>query len=104
MDSSVPMDYMLRPGKGMNNYLTLRTRRRSKNKHNTKTTTTDVAIQKFVEILEEFKYVPYTGYRRKQSKNQPTKAYYVLLKQISNVLQSKRASPATYKKSEIRSR
>ena len=62
------MDYVVKSGKGMNNYLTLRTRRRSKNKHNTKTTTTDVAIQKFVEILEEFKDVTYPGYRRKQSK------------------------------------
>ena len=31
--------------------------------------TTDVALQDFVEILEYFKYVPYPGYRSKQKNN-----------------------------------
>ena len=73
----------------MNNYLTLRTRNRSKNNQEENYTTTDVAIQKFMEILEEFKDVPYPGYRRKQSKNQPNEAYHFLMKQIYKLLQTK---------------
>ena len=39
-----------------------------------------------MKILETFKELPYTGYRRKQAKNQPTKDCSFLVKQTSKIL------------------
>ena len=60
-------------GKGVNTSMTLRTRRRSNNIQKSRTVTTDVSLQKVVDILEEFKDLPHTGYRRKKSKINPLK-------------------------------
>ena len=64
--SSGPRYYVLRPGKDLTNPLTLMNRRRPKNKQKERTATTDVAINVFVEITENFKFLPYLGYRRKE--------------------------------------
>ena len=79
---------MVRSGKWATTSLTLRTRRRPNNKQKARTDTTDVSLHKFVDILKEFKFVPYPEYRRKQAKNQPTEDYYFLARQISDLLKS----------------
>ena len=86
--SSGPSDYVGRSGRGLTTSLNIRSRRMSKNKQKARNTNICVAIQTFVEILEEFKDVYYTGYSRKKAKNQPTKSYYFLVKQISKLLKS----------------
>ena len=78
--SSGPRDYVERFGKGLTTSLNLSTRWRPKNKQKESTSTTDVDIQNFSEISEEFNDVPYPGYRRKKSKNQPTEDFNFPLK------------------------
>ena len=41
-------------------------------------------------MVEEFKDVPYPGYKRQQAKNQPTEAYYFLLIFFSEILKNKK--------------
>ena len=43
-----------------------------------------------MDIVKEFKYVPYPEYMRKQGKNQPIEAYYFLVKYVYKLLKSKR--------------
>ena len=63
---------MGRSGKGLSTSLTLRNRRSSNKKQNTSTANADVLPQYFMKILEEFKDLPYLGYRKRQNKNDPT--------------------------------
>ena len=73
--SSGPSNYVERSGKDLNTSLTLRTRNRPKSKQKEIFATTDVCIEIFVTIIEEFKDGPYQEYTRKESKNRPTDTY-----------------------------
>ena len=51
-------DYVLLSGKGMTNYLALRTRLRLNNKQKLSNDITDIVPQYFIKLLEEFKDFP----------------------------------------------
>ena len=75
-------DYVGWSDKSLTTSLTIRIKRKSNNKEKSSIASTDVALQYFVDILEEFKDVHYPWYKRKQAKNQPTEAYYFLVKNV----------------------
>ena len=60
----------------MTTSMTLRTRRRSDNKQKTKAYNNGVVHKYIMNILEEFKDLPYIEYRRRQVKNVPTDFFY----------------------------
>ena len=57
---------MRRSGKGLTTSLTLRIKRRPKKRKNSRSTITENFLQDFMKLLEEFKDLPYIGYRKKQ--------------------------------------
>ena len=58
--SSGPSNYVERSGKDLNTSLTLRTRNRPKSKQKAIVAATDVCIEIFVTIIEEFKDITYS--------------------------------------------
>ena len=58
--------YVVKSGKGMTTYMTIRNSRRSINKKNARTANTVIVIQYFMKLLEEFKDFPYLGYSKRQ--------------------------------------
>ena len=80
--SSGLSNYVGKSVKGLAAYITLRTRRSSNKKQKSSTSNIDFFPQYFMNILEEFKGMPYLGYRKVQVKNDPTEAYILLVKKI----------------------
>ena len=80
---------MGRSGNGLTTSLSLITRNMSKIKQKAKFATTDVCIQKFVKILDKFKYIPYHRWIRKEVKNKPTGDDVFLFKQFYKFIKSK---------------
>ena len=61
---------MGRSGKGMTN---------SQTRKKSRTSITDIVSQYFMKLLENFKYLPYLGYRKKQVNSETTEAYIFLV-------------------------
>ena len=80
---------MGRSGKELTNSLTISTIRRSNKNNNTRTYYTEVVPKYFINILEEFEDICYLGYRKRKIKNDPTEAYFFLVKQIYQLLKNK---------------
>ena len=64
--------------------MTIITRRNSSNKQKASTEITVIVPQDFMNLSEEFKDLPYLGYRKEQVKGEDTKAYFLLVYQILN--------------------
>ena len=76
---------MGRPGKGLNNSLALTTKR-SNNKQKERFNITDITNQYFRKLLSKFKNSPYLDYKSKQVDNDPTEAYFFLIKHITKLM------------------
>ena len=63
--------------------MNLRTRRRPNKKQNTRNYNTDIVNKYFMKILEEFMYITYLGFRKRQVKNDITEVYLFLVKKFS---------------------
>ena len=68
MDISGLSYYVGRLVKGLTASMNIRARNSQKNKQNSKFVTTDVCLLSFTKILEEFKFVPYQEYMKKEVK------------------------------------
>ena len=88
--SSISSYYVGKSGKGLTTYLTLTTIMSSNKKQEARTDNTDVVNQYLIKLLEDFKYSPYTRYRKRKVKNEPTGADLFLGKQISQLLKKKK--------------
>ena len=77
---------MVRLGKGVTISLTLKTSRISINKINARTANTDIVPQYFMMLLQEFKDLPYLGYRNRKVKKEPAGSYFFLVKKIISYL------------------
>ena len=86
--SSESRDYMVRSGKGLTTSLTLRTKRPNK-KQKARTAITDITNQYFRKLIKYFSNFPYLGYKEKQVHNEPTEAYFFLIKHIYKLIKSK---------------
>ena len=75
---SDPKDYLVRSGKGLTTFLSLKYIRRSKNVKKEKFSITEVSLKYISSIFEDFKDVPYEGYVSKRSKHMPTDSYFYL--------------------------
>ena len=72
---------MVRSGKGLANYLTLGIKFQKRKK--ARTDITDINNQLFSNFLKDFKNSPCLCYRKKQVHNEPTAAYFFLIKHAS---------------------
>ena len=81
---------MVISNKGLATSLNISIIRSSKNKQNTRTSITDIVPQDFMKLLEEFKDLPYLGYRKKQVKSEPMEAYLSLVKNNFHIINSKK--------------
>ena len=77
------------PGKGMNTSLVLCIKRSNK-KQKASFYITDITNQDFRQLLKNFDNSLYVGYKSKQVHNEPTQAYFFLIKQITNLMKSER--------------
>ena len=50
---------------------------------------TDITNQDLRKLLKKFKNSPYIGYKSKQINNEPTEAYFFLIKHITKLMKSK---------------
>ena len=80
---------MGRSGKGLNNYLALRTKSQNK-KQKARFAITEITNQDFRKFLNKFNNAPYIGYKIKQVRNEPTEAYFFPIKNITKLMKSKR--------------
>ena len=80
---------MLRPGKGLNTYLALRTKRSNK-KQKARFSITDITKQELRKLLKKFNDSPYLGNKSKKVNIEPTEAYLFITKQITKLMKSKR--------------
>ena len=76
-------------GKGLNTSMTIRTKRPDK-KQKRKTTINIINNQYFRKLLKEFKNSPYLGHKKKKVHNEPTEAYFFLIKQVSKLIKTKK--------------
>ena len=60
-------------GKGLTNFIYLRTKIQNK-KQNERFTITDITKQDFRKLIKRFEHSPYLGYTSKQVHNKPTEA------------------------------
>ena len=72
--SSEPKYYLGRSGKGLINYLGLKTNVRSKKKKMARYTITNVSMKYNSNIIKEFERFPYKGYVRKIHKHETTES------------------------------
>ena len=77
--SSESRDYMVIPGKGVNTSLYIRTKGTNK-KQNSGFVVTDVTNHNFRKSLKNFMNSPHLGFKSKQFHNEPTEAYFLLIK------------------------
>ena len=89
---------MVISGKGLTTSPTLRTKSPN-NKQKARTSITEITNQDFRKFLKEFKNSPYLGYKNKQVHNQPTEAYFFLIKQVYKIV--KRKKPFGYAPKEL---
>ena len=80
---------MGRPYKGMNTSLDLRTKRLNKKKR-ARFSITEITKQDSRDFLKKFDNSPYIGYKIKQVHNEPTEAYFFLIKKITKPIKSER--------------
>ena len=73
----------------MTNSMALRTKNSNK-KQNARFSITDITNQEFSKFLKKFTNSPYLGYKSKQVHNEPTEAYFFLIKYITKLMKSKR--------------
>ena len=76
-------------GKGINNYLTLRTKIPNK-KQKSRIAITDINNHDFRKFIEAFNNSPYLGYRKKQVHNEPTESYFFLINQFYKIMKSEK--------------
>ena len=76
---------MERPGKGLTTSLALRTKSPN-NKQKERFPITDITNQNFKNFLKMFKNSYYLGYKSKQVHNEPTEAYFFLIKHINKLI------------------
>ena len=69
-------------GKGLTNSLALRTKR-SNNKQKARFAISRITNQDLRNFLKKFNNSPYLGSKSKQVHNEPTKAYFFLIKHIT---------------------
>ena len=77
------------PGKGMTTSLAIMTKR-TKNKQKARFAITEITNQDLKKFLKKFKTSPYLGYKSKQVHNEPTGAYFLLIKHINNLIKIER--------------
>ena len=77
---------MGRSVKGLTNYMTLSTKSLN-NKQSARVAITDITNQYFRKLIKEFNNSPYIGYKKKQVHNEPTEAYFFLVKHVFNIIQ-----------------
>ena len=82
---------------GLTNSPTLSTRRRSNKTKKTRTVNTDIIPEYFTKILEEFNNLTYIGYNNRQGKDNHTEAYFLLIKQIYQILKNNSHIPSNKK-------
>ena len=75
------------PGKGMTNFLALRTKISNK-KQKAGFDITDISNQDFRKFLKRFNNSPYICYKSKQVHNEPIKSYLFLIKKITKLMKS----------------
>ena len=80
---------MGRTAKGLNKYLDISTKG-PKKKQNTRFAITENNNQDFRKLLNKFNNTPYLGYKSKQTDIEPTEAYFFLIKDITEIIKSKR--------------
>ena len=81
---------MGQPFKGVATYQTLRTISRTNKKYKACTAIIKVYPQDFKRILGEFKDIPSLRYRKTWVKKYPTEAYFLLAKNISQLIKENR--------------
>ena len=69
----------------MTTFLALRTKI-SKNKQNARFSITDITKQYFRKLIKKFNSSPFIGFKIKQVHNEPTEAYFFLIKQITKTI------------------
>ena len=77
------------PGKGLTTSLALRTKTPN-NKQKARISIIDITYQDFRKLIREFKNSPYLGYKKKQVHNEPTEDYFLLIRQVSKTIKSKK--------------
>ena len=80
---------MVGPGKGLNKSLNFSTKIPNK-KQNVRFSITEITNQDFRKLLKKFNNLPYLDYKSKQVHNEPTEAYFFLIKQITKLMKSER--------------
>ena len=75
-------------GKGLTTYLNLSTKT-TNNKQKSRFLITDITKQDFRKLQKNFENPPYLGYNNKQVHNEPTEAYFFLIKNITKLIKSK---------------
>ena len=80
---------MVISGKGVNNYLYIKTKSPNK-KQKARTAITENNKQHFSNFLKKVENSPYMGYKSKQIHNEPTDDYFFLIKHITKIIKIQR--------------
>ena len=81
-----PKYYLVISGKGLINYLGLKTIRRPKKNKKARYAITNVSLKDIYRIIKEFEKLPYEGYIRKRSKHVLTNNYFYLTGQLAKCM------------------
>ena len=84
--SSDPKDYLGRSGKGLINYMVIKTNVRPKKYKRARYSITNVSMKDLSRIIKDFEKLPYKGYVRKNPKDEPTNSYFYLARQLDKCM------------------